>query len=191
MAWLKNNAYRLGLLLIIVVAGIFLAYIDQNTQSLQQAPLPQSAEGTPDQYLENAQLTRYDADGQPYQRMESPRVSHYASNGSSQAEQPRIQVIDSSNRTWHISGDTGQLDNSGNNITLTGHALAVQPDNQWRMTSDIVHYNRDQGRVWSNTESFFHQGQQETQGSAFQAWINRNHMVLQGNVSSSFNPQRH
>lgn len=191
MAFLKQNAYRIGLVIVLLIAGAILAFIYQRSHVLTgTSPFPDSDQGTPDQYLENVSYTRFDDQGRPYQRLESPRVRHFSESGQSLADAPRLQMIDSSNRTWHARGDSGTVENDNNLITLAGNAQVTQPGDEWRMETDTLHYDHAKGHIWSNGLSHLYQGAQTTQGDRFEAWTDNRAARLNGNVQSSFKPNQ-
>ncbi|WP_027349889.1 LPS export ABC transporter periplasmic protein LptC [Halotalea alkalilenta] len=190
MAWLKRNANRLWLVLILLAVGGVLALIDQRGELLSPGPLPDSSEGEPDYYLEQVVYTRFDQQGRPYQTLESPRVTHISDSDVSFTDTPVIGLIDENERHWRITGDRGRVGPGGDRITLSGNARAVQPDDLWRLETDTLEYDRDSARVWSDSESRFFQGEQRTRGDRFQAWINEDRMLLEGNVSGTLLPER-
>lgn len=190
MAWLKQNAYRIGIVLLLLIAGAFLALIDQRSSLVSQhSPIPEGDHGTPDQYLEQVVYTRYDDQGRPYQVLESPKISNYSQADESIADQPKLAMLDSNNRHWHATGDTGVVNQDNTHVVLKGNAQVTEPEQQWRLTTDILNYNRDQGRIWSDSESNFFQGQHKTSGDRFQAWTDTSRALLEGNISSTFMPR--
>lgn len=189
MAWLKQNAYRIGIVLLLLIAGAFLALIDQRSSLVnQRSPIPESDHGTPDQYLEQVEYTRYDDQGRPYQKIESPRISNFSNSDESIAEKPRLAMLDSHDRHWQATSDSGVVNQGNSHLELKGNAQVTEPSEQWRLVTDTLHYDREQGKIWSDSQSDFYQGQHKTSGDRFQAWTATSKAVLQGNISSTFVP---
>lgn len=189
--WIRDNATRMAILLVIVVVGVVLAVIDQFNSSAPQNTLPAVPEGQPDYVLEQANYVRFDAQGRRYQTMTSPHVAHMPNEQRTTATEPRISIVDDASRLWHISGRKGSLSEDGTQVTLSGDALAIAPSEQWRLETDELHYDRNQDKVWSETDSRFFQADQTMRSDRFEALLVPKAVTLTGNVQGVIPPTAH
>ncbi|WP_280562337.1 MULTISPECIES: LPS export ABC transporter periplasmic protein LptC [unclassified Chromohalobacter] len=172
---------RLGLLLILVVLGIGLAIVEQRDAS-SPGPVPSDDAGEPDYYLEGVTMTRFNAQGTPHQTLESPRLVHTPVDDVIRADSPKAKVRDEAGRKWDISGDKGSLGPQRDLLTLTGNARLVQPEQGWRLDTDVLYYKSSEGHAWSDTEAVLRQHEQRVRGNRFDAWIDTNQARLSGDV---------
>ncbi|WP_110685240.1 LPS export ABC transporter periplasmic protein LptC [Salinicola aestuarinus] len=172
---------RLGLVALLLLLGGGLAWLDQRGEP-ESEPLPGNEAGEPDYYLEDANLTRFDADGRPYQRLETPRMAHTPIDDVIRAETPHGYLIDAEERQWQITADSARLMRGGEQLTLEGNAQLVQPDEGWQLETQTLHYDNPQAHAWSDTPSVLSQHDQRMSGERFDAWIDDNRMRLTNDV---------
>lgn len=180
--WIRDNATRAAIIVILVLVGLVLTLIDQFLSEAPGNAMPPVPEGQPDYVLEQASYTRYDTQGKRYQTLTSPHVMHLPEQQQTTATEPRITAMDDSAREWHISGHQGAMNEDGSRITLSGEALAVAPSEQWRLETDTLNYDRAQDRIWSDSASRFLQGDQVMRGDSFQALMTPKTLTLEGHV---------
>lgn len=172
---------RLALLALLVVLGIGLAIIEQRNAP-PPGPVPSDAAGEPDYYLEGATMTRYDAQGAPYQTLTSPRLVHTPQDDVIRATSPVAKIRDEAGRIWDITGDKGRLGAQRDLLTLTGDAQLVQPEQGWRLNTDVLHYRASEAHAWSDSDAVLRQHEQRVRGNRFDAWLDTNRMRLTGDV---------
>lgn len=186
--WLRNNATRMGIVITLLVVGGILALIDQRDEIIQPGPVPTAPEGEPDYVLQKVEYTHFDTQGVPYQTLTSPRIVHLPGAKVSTADQPVIGLIDDDKRHWQLTGHKAVLSEDDSHIRLAGAARVVAPEQQWRLETDTLEYQRESDRVWSNSDSRFFQGQQTMRADRFEARLNAGTMALTGNVVGEFPP---
>ncbi|WP_204352657.1 LPS export ABC transporter periplasmic protein LptC [Salinicola halophilus] len=179
--WQSPWGRRLGLVAILLLLGGGLAWLDQRGEQ-QDEPVPGNEAGEPDYYLEDASLTRFDADGRPYQRLETPRMVHTPADDVIRAETPHGYLIDSDERQWQITSESARLLRGGEALTLEGDARLVQPDQAWQLATQTLHYDNQDAHAWSDTPSVLSQHDQRMSGERFDAWIDDNRMRLTNDV---------
>lgn len=172
---------RLGLLVLLLVLGGGLTYLDQRGQT-KQAPIIGNTLGEPDYYLEDASMTRFDAQGRAYQRLDTPRLVHTPSDDIIRTETPHGYLTDDQQRQWEVTSDTGEMSRSGEQLTLQGNARLVQPEQAWSLETQTLHYSNREAHAWSDTTSVLRQHNQSMQGERFDAWIDEDRMRLTDNV---------
>ncbi|SHF50908.1 lipopolysaccharide export system protein LptC [Modicisalibacter ilicicola DSM 19980] len=172
---------RLWLALLVLALGGVLTVIEQRDVSLP-GPVPTDAAGEPDFYLEGARMTRFDAQGKPHQRLETPRLVHTPADDVIRATTPDIRLYDDEGRTWFASADKGRLGPGGNPLTLEGDAWLEAPDEGWRLDTEVLVYDTEEGHAWSESEARLSQHQQRVRGERFDAWIDEARMRLTDNV---------
>lgn len=172
---------RLGLLALLLILGGGLTYLDQRRES-QQEPTIGNTTGEPDYYLEDASMTRFDAQGRAYQRLDTPRLVHTPADDIIRTEKPHGFLTDDQQRQWQVTSETGQMSRSGQQLTLEGNARLVQPDQAWSLETKTLHYDNREAHAWSDTPSVLRQHNQSMSGKRFDAWIDENRMRLTDNV---------
>lgn len=186
--WLRHNSTRIGIVIILLIVGGVLALIDQRGEIIQPGPVPTAPEGEPDYVLEQVDYTHFDAQGAPYQTLTSPRIVHLPGAKVSNANQPVIGLIDDAKRQWQLTGQKAILSEDDSHISLSGNARVVAPEQQWRLETDTLEYQRNIDRVWSNSDSRFFQGHQTIRADRFEAQLKAGTMALTGNVVGEFPP---
>lgn len=179
---------RLGLLILLLVLGGGLTYLDQRGDT-EQAPIIGNTLGEPDYYLEDASMTRFDAQGRAYQRLDTPRLVHTPSDDIIRTETPHGYLTDDQQRQWQVTSDTGEMSRSGQQLTLRGNARLVQPQEAWSLETQTLHYDNREAHAWSDTTSVLRQHNQSMQGERFDAWIDEDRMRLTDNVQGHLPPQ--
>lgn len=172
---------RLGLLVLLLVLGGGLTYLDQRGENDQESVIGNTV-GEPDYYLEDASMTRFDEQGRAYQRLETPRLVHTPSDDIIRTEAPHGYLTDDQQRQWQVTSQTGQLSRSGEQLTLQGDARLVQPAQAWSLETQTLHYDNREAHAWSDTPSVLRQHNQSMRGNRFDAWINEDRMRLTDNV---------
>jgi len=172
---------RLGLLALLLILGGGLTYLDQRHEN-DAGPTLGNTMGEPDYYLEDASMTRFDAQGQAYQRLETPRLVHTPSDDIIRTETPHGYLIDDQQRQWQVTSDTGIMNRSGEQLTLEGNARLVQPEQAWSLETQTLHYDNREAHAWSDTSAVLRQHNQSMRGDRFDAWINEDRMRLTDNV---------
>ncbi|MEC9483924.1 MAG: LPS export ABC transporter periplasmic protein LptC, partial [Halomonas sp.] len=178
---LPRPSARLWIVLLLLALGGVLALIEQRDAELP-GPVPYDQVGEPDFYLENARMTRFDAEGQPYQRLDTPRLVHTPLDDVTRAVTPRIRIYDDQGRVWFAKGDTGTLGAGGNPLTLQGDAELEAPGEGWRLNTETLVYDSAAGHAWSESEALLRQYDQRVRGERFDAWIDAGRMQLTDNV---------
>ncbi|OHV12251.1 LPS export ABC transporter periplasmic protein LptC [Kushneria phosphatilytica] len=186
IATLKRLAPRFWLLLLLVALGIGLTLIEQRGRLMSPTFNATSDGEQPDYYLENVEYTRFNAQGEADQTLSSPRIAHTPDDDVTRARSPNVMLLDSSGRHWHATGKQARLSGTDDTLVLTGDARLFEPDRQWRLETDTLHYDRNDRHAWSNSESYFHRGNQRTRGNRFDAWLDRKELVIDGDVHGYF-----
>lgn len=172
---------RLGLLALLLILGGGLTYLDQRGEDQQKSAISNTT-GEPDYYLEDASMTRFNAQGRVYQRLDTPRLVHTPADDIIRTETPQGYLIDDQQREWQVTSDTGQLNRGGERLTLEGNARLVQPEQAWSLETQTLHYDNREAHAWSDTSSVLRQHDQRMRGDRFDAWINEDRMRLTDNV---------
>ncbi|TDO12548.1 MULTISPECIES: LPS export ABC transporter periplasmic protein LptC [Halomonas] len=178
---LPRPGFHTGLILLLLLLGGGLAVLDlRNTPPI--GPIPGDTTGEPDYYLEDAQLTRFDAQGRPHQRLDTPRLSHTPHDDITRLERPQGRLLDNTGRVWLVSSARGTLGAGGNPLTLSGEARLLAPAERWQLDTEVLHFDADSGHAWSDTPALLRQPPQWMRGERFDAWINDNRARLTDNV---------
>ncbi|MBZ5874656.1 LPS export ABC transporter periplasmic protein LptC [Chromohalobacter israelensis] len=172
---------RFALLLILVVLGIGLAIVEQRNATTP-GPVPSDDAGEPDYYLEGVTMTRFDAQGIPHQTLTSPRLVHTPKDDIIRAASPVAKIRDADGRQWDITGDKGRLGAQRDLLTLTGNAQLVQPEQGWRLNTDVLHYQASEAHAWSDSDAVLRQHEQRVRGNRFDAWLDTDRARLTGDV---------
>ncbi|MCK2182600.1 LPS export ABC transporter periplasmic protein LptC [Halomonas getboli] len=184
---LPRPGFRTWLFLLLLALGGGLALLDQRSVA-PPGPAPQGATGEPDYYLENAHLTRFDAQGRPHQRLTTPRLEHTPEDDVTRLTTPHAQLRDSEGRLWLADGKKGRLENGGHLLTLEGQAVLTAPEERWRLETERLHYDSDTGHAWSDTPARLSQPPQWMRGERFDAWLDDNRARLTDNVRGHHPP---
>lgn len=186
--WIRQNMTLFGIGLLLLIVGGVLALIDQRGTLNSPGPLPTSPEGEPDYVLEQVDYTHFNTEGAPYQTLTSPRIVHLPNTRTSHADQPVIGLIDDAHRQWKLTGRDAILQEDDTHIALSGDARVEAPEQQWRLETDTLEYQRSDDHLWSNSGSTFYQGPQTIRSDRFDAWLQAGTMNLTGNVIGEFEP---
>ncbi|WP_136248604.1 LPS export ABC transporter periplasmic protein LptC [Halomonas borealis] len=184
---LPRPGFRTWLLLLLLVLGGGLALLDQRDDAPSPAA-PQGETGEPDYYLEDARLTRFDAQGRPHQRLTTPRLEHTPIDDVTRLTTPHAELRDREGRQWLADAQRGRLENGGNLLTLEGQAVLTAPAQRWRLETERLHYEADAGHAWSDTPARLSQPPQRMRGERFDAWIDDNRARLTDNVHGHHPP---
>lgn len=184
---LPRPGFRTGLFLLLLVLGGGLALLDLRDDPLP-GPVPEGEAGEPDYYLEDARLTRFDAQGRPHQRLDTPRLTHTPHDDVTRLERPQGRLLDDSGRVWLASGERGTLGAGGNPLTLSGDARLLAPAERWQLDTEVLHFDADSGHAWSDTPALLRQPPQRMRGERFDAWIHDNRARLTDNVRGHHPP---
>lgn len=187
---LPRPGFRTGLLLLLLALGGGLALLDLR-DTPRPGPVPGGEAGEPDYYLEDARLTRFDAQGLPHQRLDSPRLTHTPHDDVTRLARPQGRLLDDSGRVWLASGERGTLGAGGNPLTLTGDARLLAPAERWQLDTEVLHFDADSGHAWSETPALLRQPPQRMRGERFDAWIHDNRARLTDNVRGHHPPVTH
>ncbi|MDR5905504.1 LPS export ABC transporter periplasmic protein LptC [Franzmannia qiaohouensis] len=185
---LPRPSYKLWLLLLLLMLGGVLALFEQR-DSFGPGPVPRDAAGEPDYYLEDATMTRFDAQGRPHQRLVTPRLVHTPHDDITRTQTPVSRLLDSEGRTWFGFGDVGTLGPGNERLTLAGNARLEAPDEGWRLETNVLHVDLDIGHAFSETTATLYQPPQWTRGERFDAWIDEDRMRLTDNVRGHHPPE--
>ena len=184
---LPRPGFRTWLFLLLLALGGGLALLDQREASRPGA-VPRDAAGEPDYYLEDARLTRFDAQGRPHQRLETPRLVHTPEDDVTRLETPDVRLRDDSGRRWLASAAHGRLGAGGNPLLLEGDARLTAPQERWHLETEALHYDADTGHAWSETPALLRQPPQRMRGERFDAWIHDKRARLTDNVRGHHPP---
>ncbi|RTR06084.1 LPS export ABC transporter periplasmic protein LptC [Halomonas nitroreducens] len=184
---LPRPGFRTWLLLLLLALGGGLALLDQRDASPPGA-VPRDAAGEPDYFLEDARLTRFDAQGRPHQRLETPRLVHTPDDDVTRLTTPEVRLRDDSGRRWLASADRGRLGAGGNPLLLEGDARLTAPRERWHLETETLHYDADTGHAWSETPALLRQPPQQMRGERFDAWLHDNRARLTDNVRGHHPP---
>jgi len=177
---LPRPGFRSALLLLLLALGGGMALLD--LEPPVPGPVPGGEAGEPDYYLEDARLTRYDAQGRPHQRLVTPRLTHTPHDDVTRLDQPEARLIDNAGRGWLASGERGSLGANGDLLTLSGNARLLAPAERWQLDTEVLHFDADSGHAWSDTPTLLRQPPQRMRGERFDAWIHDNRVRLTDNV---------
>ncbi|TDB03067.1 LPS export ABC transporter periplasmic protein LptC [Halomonas marinisediminis] len=185
---LPRPGFRTGLALLLLALGGGLALLDlRDPGTIQQ--IPRDAAGEPDFYLENAHLTRFDAEGRLHQQVTTPRLVHTPKDDVTRLETPHIKLHDRGGRLWLAEADSGRLGPGGNPLRLEGEARLLAPAERWSLETDTLHYDADTGHAWSTTPATLRQPPQHMRGERFDAWVHDNRARLTDNVRGHHPPE--
>lgn len=187
---LPRPGFRTGLILLLLALGGGLTFHDLRDGPLP-GPVPEGETGEPDYYLEDARLTRFDAQGRLHQQLDTPRLAHTPHDDITRLERPRGRLLDDSGRVWNASGERGTLGAGGNPLTLSGNARLQAPAERWQLDTQVLHFDADSGHAWSDTPALLRQPPQRMQGERFDAWIHDNRARLTDNVRGHHPPDTH
>jgi lipopolysaccharide export system protein LptC len=187
---LPRPSFRVWLLLLLLALGGLLVWLDPR-DTPDPGPVPRDEAGEPDYYLEEARLTRFDAEGRAHQRLDTPRLVHTPHDDVTRATTPVAQLFDRGGRRWIASGDEGRLGPGGNPLTLTGEARLLAPEERWQLDTEVLHFDADTGHAWSETPALLQQPPQHMRGDRFDAWIHDNRARLTDNVRGHHPPEGH
>lgn len=185
---LPRPSFRIWLFLLLLGLGGLIAWLDP-WQAPVTGPVPTDEAGEPDYFLEEARLTRFDADGRAHQRLESPRLVHTPHDDVTRVATPLAHLIDREGRLWVASGNEGRLGAGGNPLTLSGDARLHAPEERWQLDTELLHFDADAGHAWSETPALLQQPPQRMRGERFDAWIHDNRARLTDNVRGYHPPE--
>jgi len=177
---LPRPGFRSALLLLLLALGGGMALLD--LEPPVPGPVPGGEAGEPDYYLEDARLTRFDAQGRPHQQLVTPRLTHTPHDDVTRLDQPEARLIDNAGRGWLASGERGSLGANGDLLTLSGNARLLAPAERWQLDTEVLHFDADSGHAWSDTPTLLRQPPQRMRGERFDAWIHDNRVRLTDNV---------
>lgn len=179
---------RLGIFGLILLLGGVLTLVDQRGEGPAPGPLPAGEGGEPDYYLEGAHYTRFDDRGRPAQTMQSPRITHTPGDDVTRAQTPSFTLLADDGTRWLASGESATLRPGGDRFTLSGNADLRQPERDFQLQSDVLHYDLNDRHAYSDSESLFTQNLQRTRGDRFDAWLNEDRLRLEGGVRGHHPP---
>ncbi|MGE4535099.1 LPS export ABC transporter periplasmic protein LptC [Halomonas sp.] len=185
---LPRPGFRTGLVLLLLALGGGLALLDLREPG-SGGRVPRDAAGEPDFYLENARLTRFDAEGRPHQRVTTPRLVHTPEDDVTRLAEPRSRLVDREGRLWLAEAEHGELGPGGNPLRLDGDARLEAPAERWVLTTETLHYDADTGHAWSTTPATLRQPPQRMSGERFDAWLDDNRARLTDNVRGHHPPE--
>ena len=185
---LRKPGFRFWLVVILLGLGAWLAFLDPRDTIIPNM-IPKNEAGEPDYYLEDARLTRFNAQGLAYQRATTPRLAHTPEDDVTRLQTPDLALIDDDGRDWIASADEGRLGPDGNPIVLTGNAHLEAPQERWQLDTEELHYDNNTGHAWSETPALLRQPPQEMRGERFDAWIHDNRARLTDNVTGFHPPE--
>ena len=187
---LSRISPRLWFILVLLIAGGIMAWIEQRDRANEPDAALGNQQEVPDYYAEGATYTRYNDQGEIYQTLTSPRITHTPNDDITHASTPKLTWTASGGDIWHGRGDTGRVEGNGERIILSGHARLHQPDNDWTLSTDTLHYTQQDQHAWSDVTSTFTQADQTTTSNRFDAWIDQDRAVLEGDVKGNYPPTR-
>ncbi|WP_106478405.1 LPS export ABC transporter periplasmic protein LptC [Phytohalomonas tamaricis] len=185
----KRLSPKIWLVVMLLALGGVLALFEQRGIVTAPGPSPDTEEGEPDYYLEGATYTHFDAKGQPYQTLTSPRVSHLPADDITLARQPHVELVGKDQHIWQADGDSAEIGPNNDTLKLIGNAKLLEPTEGWQLETDVLHYDRRDAHAWSDSETRLSQHEQRMRGDSFDAWINEDRMILDGNVRGTLPPQ--
>ncbi len=92
---------QLMVLLLLVSMGVLLVWLQDVNLPAPRTQLP-AQYGEPDYYVENASLSRFDAQGQRLQKIDSVQVTHYPEKDLAVFEKPLLHHYAPSGQAWRV-----------------------------------------------------------------------------------------
>lgn len=181
LSWLYRIRKRVWLLLVIITLGVLLAWLDlHDTRDAPSNPSARADE--PGHVIENAELELYDEAGNLAQRLTSPRILHTPQQAMTRFDAPRATLIDSEQRQWHATANTGTLNGQQQRLKLDGDARLIAPDEGWQLDTQILYYDSQDAHAWSDSPALLQQPPQRIRAQRLDAWLNTSKVRLTGRV---------
>ncbi|GAA3897640.1 hypothetical protein GCM10022228_05360 [Halomonas cibimaris] len=171
---------RLWLALVIVALGALLAWLDQR-DTRDAAPDPGARAQEPGHVIDNAELKRYDETGRLTQRLASPHIIHTPQQAMTRLKTPRATLIDSRQRQWQATANTGTLDEQ-QRLMLEGDARLTAPNEGWQLDTQRLYYDSATRHAWSDTPVTLQQPPQRMRAQRLDAWLDTGKVRLTDQV---------
>jgi lipopolysaccharide export system protein LptC len=184
----KQLRTRLGLALIVLALGGLLIWLDPGGPRTV-ATDPEARAEEPGHVLHNAELTLFDEQGNIQQGLTTPRLVHTPQSASTQAETPHATLYDSERREWNATSEVGTLNTNSQELTLSGNAQLVAPEEGWQLDTDVLHYDGKTAHAWSDTHVLLKQPPQRMTAQRMDAWLNDEEVRLEDNVQGYHPPE--
>ncbi|OAZ92582.1 LPS export ABC transporter periplasmic protein LptC [Halomonas sp. G11] len=185
---LKTWPTRLGLALIVLALGGLLVWLDPG--GLQTVPTdPDARAEEPGHVLHDAELTLFDEQGNIQQGLTTPRLVHTPQSASTLAETPHATLYDSERRVWNATSEIGTLNTRSQELTLSGDARLIAPEEGWQLDTDVLHYEGKTAHAWSDTHVLLQQPPQRMTARRMDAWLNEEEVRLEGDVQGHHPPE--
>lgn len=181
LSWLYRIRKRVWLLLVIITLGVLLAWLDLR-DTRNAPPNPSARADEPGHVIENAELTLYDAAGNLTQRLTSPRILHTPQQAITLFDTPRATLIDSEQRQWHATANTGTLNGQKQRLMLDGDARLIAPDEGWQLDTQTLYYDSQKAHAWSDSPVLLQQPPQRIRAQRLDAWLDTSQVRLTDRV---------
>lgn len=159
-----------------------------------EAVTPESAHETsaalPEYYLRDAVITRMGADGQPVERITATHMDHYGGETGSILTGPAMTLFDKQHSGWQLSAQQAWLDDTGQQIRLTGDVRILQLRNEKPFFLQTASLLLKTGEHYAETVDPVRltQGDNHIDASGLQLWIQTEHLELSGRVRGLYVP---
>ncbi|GLR63179.1 LPS export ABC transporter periplasmic protein LptC [Marinospirillum insulare] len=122
---------KIGALLALIALGILVVGIQDLSLKPPRASLPQQ-HGEPDYYIENARLTRFDAEGKRLQILNSVEATHYPEKDLTQFDSPLMYHYSEDGQVWRVVAERAENLNK-NDIYLEDKVIItpLNPDSAY------------------------------------------------------------
>ncbi|WNK21395.1 LPS export ABC transporter periplasmic protein LptC [Halomonas piscis] len=180
-SWLARLPRRAWLGLLVVALGVLLAWLDLR-DTRQAPPDPAARAEEPGHVIENAELKLYDDAGNLTQRLASPHITHTPQQAITRFDMPHATLIDSEQREWRATANSGTLSGQQQRLTLDGDTRLTAPNQGWQLDTRTLHYDSVARHAWSDTPALLQQPPQRMRAQTLDAWLDTSKVRLKGQV---------
>lgn len=138
-----------ALIPILVTLYFWSTYESEGAVAEQATTVPN--ENLPELYMLSADTLRFDTQGNLSSRVISPLVETFRSNSKIYLTTPEIITIGPNGEAWRAEGETGEMDNSQRQISLTGNVRFRETPSRNAYAIDAISltYDADEQKVTS------------------------------------------
>ncbi len=180
-SWLYQIRKRVWLLLVIVMLGGLLAWLDLHDN--RSAPSDPSARADePGHVIENAELELYDEAGNLTQQLTSPHILHTPQLAMTQLDTPHATLIDSEQREWQATANSGTLNGQQQRLKLDGDTRLIAPNEGWQLDTQTLYYDSQKAHAWSDSPALLQQPPQRIRAQRLDVWLDTSKVRLTDRV---------
>lgn len=187
LSWLYRIHKRALLLLVIVMLGGLLAWLDLH-DTRDAPPNPSARADEPGHVIENAELELYDEAGNLTQRLTSPRILHTPQLAMTRFDTPHATLIDSEQREWQATANTGTLNGEQERLKLDGDTRLTAPNEGWQLDTQTLYYDSQKAHAWSESPALLQQPPQRIRARRLDVWLDTSKVRLTDHVRGHHPP---